>query len=79
LNSALAPLRRSRKIAQKEINTLAPKLAESRKKIESRDRMKARVPEAETVLTQIDKMIPEGSPVAWFPNVDWRLLQSQRE
>ena len=65
----LGPLKKKQELAQKEITALAPKLAEARKQIESRDRMKARVPEAETVLTQIDKMIPEGSPVAWFPTL----------
>jgi hypothetical protein len=65
----LGPLKKKQELAQKEITALAPKLAEARKQIESRDRMKARVPQAETLLTQIDQMIPEGSPVAWFPTL----------
>src|SRR4030095_7773988 len=65
----LGPLNKKQDIAQKEVTKLGPKLAEAKKQIESRDRMKARVPQAETVLTQIEQMIPEGSPVAWFPTL----------
>jgi hypothetical protein len=65
----LGPLKRKQDSALKEIATLTPKLADAQKKIKSRDTLKARVPQAEAFLTQIDRMIPDGAPVAWFPTM----------
>jgi hypothetical protein len=65
----LGPLKKKQEYAQKEMVALGPKIAEANKQIASRDKLKSRVPEAEKVLAQIDKMIPEGSAVAWFPTL----------
>jgi len=65
----LGPLNLKQENAQKEIAALAPKIAGANKQILSRDSLKAKVPHAELLLTQIDQMIPEGSPVAWFPTL----------
>lgn len=65
----LGPLNTKQTAAKREIVTLTPKLADANKKIASRDALKAKVPQAEAYLNQIDQMIPEGSPVAWFPTL----------
>lgn len=65
----LGPLNSKQTLAQKEIATLAPKLADADKKIAVRDALKAKVPKAEEYLKQIEQSIPEGSPVAWFPTL----------
>ena len=65
----LGPLSRKQEIAKKEITTLRPKILDADKKIKTRDLLKARVPQAEEYLARIDKMIPEGAPVAWFPTL----------
>ena len=65
----LGPLKKKQALAEKEIQTLSPKLMETKKQIASRDNLKARVPQAEALLAQVDQMIPTGSPVAWFPTL----------
>jgi Tfp pilus assembly protein PilO len=65
----LGPQKRKQEYAQKEIVTLEPKIAEAKKQIASRDNLKARVPQAEARLAQINQMIPEGSALAWFPTL----------
>lgn len=65
----LGPLNRKREAAQREITALGPKIADADKKIKARDALKAKVPSAEAFLAAVDKMIPEGAPVAWFPTL----------
>jgi hypothetical protein len=65
----LGPLSTKRKAAEREIATLTPKILDADKKIKVRDTLKAQIPAAEEFLVQIDKMIPEGAPVAWFPTM----------
>jgi hypothetical protein len=65
----LGPLNRDQELADKEIVALNPKLADADKKIKARDVLKARVPQAEAFLNQVNKMIPQGAPVAWFPTL----------
>lgn len=65
----LGPLKKKAEAAAKEIKMLKPKLADADQKIKARDQLKARVPQAEALLVQIGKMIPEGAPIAWFPTM----------
>lgn len=65
----LGPLNTKQTAAKREIMTLTPKLADANKKIAARDALKAKVPQAEQYLNQIEHSIPEGSPVAWFPTL----------
>jgi hypothetical protein len=65
----LGPLKRKQDSALKEISVLTPQLADAQMKMKSRDTLKARIPQAEAFLTQIDRMIPDGAPVAWFPTL----------
>jgi hypothetical protein len=73
----LGPLKLKQENAQKEITALEPKITVANKQILSRDSLKAKVPQAELLLTQIDQMIPEGSPVAWFPTLVGDFFKSQ--
>jgi hypothetical protein len=65
----LGPLKRKGIAASREISTLQPKLADAEKRIKARDQLKARVPHAEAFLVQVESMIPEGAPIAWFPTM----------
>jgi hypothetical protein len=69
LEFGLGPLKRKQDITEKEIALLQPKIAEATKKIRSRDNLKSRVPQAEVFLSQVKRMIPDGSPEAWFPTL----------
>jgi hypothetical protein len=65
----LGPLKRKQDLTEKQIAVLQPKIAEATKKIKSRDNLKSRVPQAEVFLSQVKRMIPDGSPEAWFPTL----------
>jgi hypothetical protein len=69
LEFGLGPLKRKQEFAQQEIAALEPKIRDAQKKIKARDSLKAQVPQAEIYLNQINKMIPDGAPVAWFPTL----------
>jgi hypothetical protein len=63
----LGPTKRARASATKTLEALAPKMSEARAQVVRVDELKQRLPQAEATLKQIDSMIPEGAPVAWFP------------
>ncbi|HET6408414.1 MAG TPA: hypothetical protein VFG14_11080 [Chthoniobacteraceae bacterium] len=73
----LGPLKASQKRSQAELTALEPKITEAKKQIASRDALKARIPQAETLLQQIDQLIPPGSPIAWFPTLVGQHFKSQ--
>jgi hypothetical protein len=46
---------------------LAPKLADAKKQIAKTKQLEASWPESELIIKQVDEMVPDGAPVAWFP------------
>lgn len=63
----LTPLSKKHKATETAIDALQPKIAEAQEQIRKTQRMEAAAPEAIARMQQIAAMIPEGSPVAWFP------------
>jgi hypothetical protein len=64
----LGPLQKQREARQKAIAALDPKIAAAQSQIQRTAALEARAPEAQETISKIDSMIPEGSPVAWFPS-----------
>ena len=62
----LGPLQLDKENALTESGTLDPKIAEAQQQIAKTEQMKAKAPEAKALMAQVNAMIPEGSPVAWF-------------
>jgi hypothetical protein len=72
----IGPLNASQANAAKALDAMEPKIAAAKTQIKATDALKARVPEAETVLAQINQMIPSGAPVAWFPTLTEEFFRS---
>ncbi len=66
-NLLLGPLKRRQSICQQNITALEPEIALARAQIKKTEAIEASAPQARATVAQIDAMIPEGSPVAWFP------------
>jgi hypothetical protein len=62
----LNPLQIDKKAAIQEAADLDPKIKEAEDQIKRVEAMKAKAPEARQTMEQVNAMIPEGSPVAWF-------------
>jgi hypothetical protein len=65
----LGPLKQSRDGAIKAAATMEPKIKEAKAQISRVKDLEAKAPVAHATLKQIEQMIPEGSPVAWFPTL----------
>lgn len=63
----LGPLNKRQAAAQQSIAALGPEIASARAQIEKTRQMEEKAPTAMLIARQVDAMIPEGSPVAWFP------------
>jgi hypothetical protein len=63
----LGPLRGAEQAAIYSANELEPKIATSVAQITKVANLKAKQPDAHRYMAQIKAMIPEGSPIAWFP------------
>jgi hypothetical protein len=63
----LSPLSRKQRSTVSAIGALQPKIEEAQTQIRKTQRMEAEAPDALARMQQIASMIPEGSPVAWFP------------
>ena len=63
----LGPLRKAEQAAKFSITELEPKIAASNAQIAKVAGLRAKQPEAERYMAQVKGMIPEGSPIAWFP------------
>ncbi len=63
----LTPLKQRQSAADKSIAALAPEIAAARAQIRATQTLEQKAPAAQAVVAQVNAMIPEGSPVAWFP------------
>jgi hypothetical protein len=63
----LGPLQAAEKGAVAEAEALEPKIAAAKAQLAKVVDLKTKQPQAKRFMAQIDTMIPEGSPIAWFP------------
>ena len=63
----LGPMTTRQTLIRAEITALEPKIATAKSDVMQAQSVEASVPEAKATVAQISAMIPEGSPVAWFP------------
>ena len=63
----LGPLRQAEQAAIHSMNALEPKIGKAKAQIAKVAQLKAKQPEAKQFMDQIKAMIPDGSPIAWFP------------
>ena len=63
----LGPLKKGQAGTQKSIESLVPEIAAAKAQIARTETMEKNAPAALTTIRQVAAMIPEGSPVAWFP------------
>lgn len=64
---ALSPLAASQAAAHKNVAALEPKIKEAREQLNKTKALEAKEKGAQLLLDQVGAMIPEGSPIAWFP------------
>jgi hypothetical protein len=64
---ALAPLTTARESARKALLTLDPQIQDAQTQIARTKALEAKEPAARLLLDQVKAMIPDGSPIAWFP------------
>jgi hypothetical protein len=63
----LFPLKKHQVLTQKSTVALGPEIQAAQAQIKKTQELERTVPEKTIVIRQVDAMIPEGSPVAWFP------------
>src|SRR5580692_9847938 len=63
----LGPLGDSKDVTEKDISELRPKLDAAKKQIKRTADKELAAPKSTLVLKELTALIPEGSPVAWFP------------
>ncbi|MDQ3624581.1 MAG: hypothetical protein M3463_19205 [Verrucomicrobiota bacterium] len=63
----LEPLKREREVTRKKIAELQPQAEAASSQVKLTKSMELAAPSATTTLAQVRAMIPDGSPVAWFP------------
>lgn len=63
----LGPLSKRAEITQHSAITLVPQIANSNSQIQKAKDMESDFASATLVMRQVEAMIPDGSPVAWFP------------
>jgi hypothetical protein len=63
----LGPLGDSVRLTQGEMSELRPKLDAAKKQIKQASEKEKSAPKSTLVLKELTALIPEGSPVAWFP------------
>lgn len=66
-NVLLEPLKRDRETTRKKMAELTPQIEAARSQLKAASKIELAAPGATTTLAQVRAMIPEGSPVAWFP------------
>jgi hypothetical protein len=65
----LGPLKKQQTSTQTSLNALEPEIAKAKGDLERASQIEASAPKAAATMAQIDAMIPEGAPVAWFPTL----------
>ena len=63
----LGPLTQRQEAMRKNIADLDPQIAAAHAQIKKTADAEVTAPKASAILSQVASMIPEGSPVAWFP------------
>jgi hypothetical protein len=63
----LFPLKKHQEATEKSTVALGPEIQAAQAQIKKTQELERTVPEKTIVLRQVDALIPEGSPVAWFP------------
>ena len=63
----LGPLSKRQDATRQSIVALGPEIANAKSQIEKTKQMEAEAKNAQMTARQVEAMIPEGSPVAWFP------------
>lgn len=63
----LFPLQRNHEVTRKRIEDYNKKIMAAKGQIARRDALRASAPTHALTLKQLSALIPEGSPVAWFP------------
>ena len=63
----LGPLRKRQETVMRSIAALGPEVTNARAQIEKTRKMEESAEAAVLIARQVDAMIPDGSPVAWFP------------
>ncbi|HEV7867281.1 MAG TPA: hypothetical protein VGO90_06340 [Chthoniobacteraceae bacterium] len=63
----LFPLQAKQAAIRKSTEALTPEIAKAKAQIKRTTELERTAPELIAVLAQAEAMIPEGSPVAWFP------------
>ena len=63
----LGPLMDNQVAARKSIGALTPEIAQAKAQIAKTKELEKSAPAAQVTTRQIESMIPEGAPVAWFP------------
>lgn len=63
----LAPMAKKKITLAKQIADLEPKIIETKGVIAKAKSFEQDVPKAELMIRQVNQMIPDGSPLAWFP------------
>jgi len=66
-NLLLWPLEKRQEVADRSIQTLIPGIANAKAQMEKTKQMEKDAPTATLPMRQATAMIPDGSPVAWFP------------
>src|SRR5687768_12597280 len=73
----LGPLSRRQAAARQSIVALGPEITNAKGQIEKTRKMEVNAPAAMLTVRQVDAMIPEGSPVAWFPTLMAEFFKKQ--
>ncbi|HYR58233.1 MAG TPA: hypothetical protein VEO95_06375 [Chthoniobacteraceae bacterium] len=73
----LFPLKKHQDAATKSAVALGPEIQNAQTQIKNTQDLEKSVGEKTIVLRQADAMIPEGSPVAWFPTMIGDFLKRQ--
>jgi hypothetical protein len=63
----LGPLENRRIATEKSVAALDPEISRAKAEINRSKGVEANAPAARATVAQVNAMIPEGSPVAWFP------------
>jgi hypothetical protein len=63
----IGPAMNSQDMAKQNIESLEPKIALAKGQIAKTKSLEAKLPDAKKLIAQVNSMIPEGAPVAWFP------------
>ncbi len=63
----LGPLSKQQAGSRQSIAALGPEISKAKAQIEKARQLEANAESAQIISRQVDAMIPEGSPVAWFP------------